>query len=150
MHKYRAVKQSVDGIVFPSGLEADTYRALRDIHNCGGMQNLRLQVPYVLHGIDGRKVCTYQLDFLCEMLSGQRFAFESKGVMTAVASLKLKLFSAEYGVPLVVIKSDSLRTLQTVSALVRSTVASYRPMAFAVEVEEQFLPKKKVKRRKSA
>lgn len=152
MHKYRAVKKTVDDIVFPSTLEADTYIALRDIHNSGGMKNLRLQVPYALHGVDGRKVCTYQLDFLCEMPSGQRFAIESKGKMTPVASLKLKLFAAEYGVPLVVVKSDSLRTLQTISALVRSTASrSYRPMAFVTEIEEQFFPKKKVsKRRKSA
>jgi hypothetical protein len=150
VHKYRAVKTTIDDIVFPSGLEADTYRRLRDVHDSGGMKNLRLQVPYPLHSANGKKVCTYQLDFLAELEDGSTIAFESKGVMTPVASLKLKLFSAEYGIPLVVITSKNLPALRAISSIVRSTVQSYRPMAFKSEVQEQFFPKKTKRRSRKA
>jgi len=146
VHKYSAIATEVDGFKFPSKLEADTYSYLRAIHDAGGMANLRLQHPYPLHGQDGSKVCSYVLDFQVEFSNGDLFAVESKGVMTPVAKLKLKLFSAEYQVPLLVVTSKNLKDLRDALYEVLSVEKIERESQFRFWLNQQIKP---VRKRKS-
>lgn len=136
--RYQATKRECDGFQFDSELEFDTYTFLRAIHDAGGMANLKLQVLYKLHGVDGSVVCKYILDFLCELSNGLTYAVESKGKMTREASIKLKLFRAEYGkqTPLVVIRDKNLHQLRDVQNEVLCSVPKEREACFRFWMRE--------------
>jgi Protein of unknown function (DUF1064) len=145
-HKYNAKAVEIDGIKFPSKLEGDAYAYLRGIHDAGGMQNLRLQLPYALHS-NGVKVCTYVLDFQCEFSDGTLEAIEAKGVMTPVARLKLKMFAAEYEIPLIVVTGNTLSILKGALYEVLSNPQAEREAAFKQWLQQQRNPKRKQKRK---
>ena len=48
MSKYKAIKTTVDGIRFDSKKEAARYEVLKVMQKSGVIENLRMQVPFVL------------------------------------------------------------------------------------------------------
>lgn len=63
----------------------------------GMISGLRKQVPFVLHGVNGAKLCRYVADFVY-VERGQRVVEDTKGVLTAMYKLKKKMLADEYGV----------------------------------------------------
>ena len=96
--KYRAVKTEIDGIVFDSKHEAARYQELRLLERAGEINNLRLQVPYIL--IDkskyGRSI-KYVADFVYER-NGLVVVEDAKGVRTPVYRLKKRMLAEKYGI----------------------------------------------------
>jgi hypothetical protein len=96
MSKYRAVPTIIDGIRFPSRLQAARYRVLKLLQMAGKISNLRLEVPYNIK-VCNVHVCTYIADFVY-LENGIEIVEDSKGVMTPIFRLKRKLIKAALGV----------------------------------------------------
>lgn len=97
-NKYHARKTEVDGILFDSAHEAKRYGELRFNLLAGNIQNLRLQVPYVLipKSEYGGKI-EYIADFVYEE-NGRVIVEDAKGVRTPVYKLKKRLMAELYGI----------------------------------------------------
>lgn len=130
MGKFNATKVTLDGIRFDSKLESQVFLVLKNIHDDGGIKNLKVHQGYLLHGVDGKQVCKYEVDFIIELCDDSLWAIEVKGIMTAVASLKVKLFRAEYPIPLWVCRSKNLDSLVEAGIDVRSSPKAKRPTVF--------------------
>lgn len=96
MTKYRAVKTTVDNIVFDSKREAARYSELKLLFRAGKIQNLELQCPLDFI-IGGKKIFTYKPDFIY-FEDGKRVIEDVKGVKTPVYRLKKKLIEAQFKV----------------------------------------------------
>jgi Protein of unknown function (DUF1064). len=105
--KYKAVKVTVDGIVFDSKREAARYHELKLMEKAGKIRNLRLQTrwPLVvqkdgeLSVLAGVQVGVYMSDFDYEELpSGAYVVEDSKGVRTALYRWKAKHMAIQYGI----------------------------------------------------
>lgn len=97
-NKYHAKKMEVDGHVFDSAHEAKRYGELRYELLAGNIQNLRLQVPYILipkSEYGGR--IEYISDFVYEE-NGREIVEDAKGVRTPVYKLKKRLMAEIYGI----------------------------------------------------
>lgn len=94
--KYNAKKTTVDGIVFDSAWEAKRYSTLKVMEKSGDIQDLELQVPFVLE-VNGVKVCTYKADFVYQQ-EGAKVVEDAKGVKTPEYNLKKKLMKAVYDI----------------------------------------------------
>lgn len=98
MSKYRAKKVEVDGIIFDSKKEANRYSELKWLEIGGVIENLRLQVPFVLidkseHG----RAIKYIADFV--YTEGDREIVEDvKGFKTDVYKIKKRLLAERYGI----------------------------------------------------
>jgi hypothetical protein len=97
-NKYRAVKTTVDGIVFHSKREANRYVDLVTLQKAGRIANLRLQVPYKLE-VNGQLVCTYKADFNYQE-DGVEVVEDCKGYRTHEYRIKKKLMKACHGITL--------------------------------------------------
>ena len=98
MTKYRAVKTTVDGIVFDSRREAVRYQELRLLERAGQITALILQ-PRLAISVQGVKICEYRGDFeYTDTQTGERILEDVKGVLTPVYRLKKKLVKACYGI----------------------------------------------------
>lgn len=95
MTKYRAVKTTVDGIVFDSKREALRYQELKLLFRSGKIRNLELQ-PKLDFLIGGEKVFTYYPDFIYFDEDGSRVVEDVKGFRTPVYRLKKKLIEAQF------------------------------------------------------
>lgn len=97
-NKYHAKKMEVDGHLFDSTHEAIRYGELRLLHLTGKIQNLRLQVPYLLipKSEYGGKI-EYIADFVYEE-NGETIIEDAKGVRTPVYRLKKRLIAELYGI----------------------------------------------------
>ena len=98
MNKYRNKKTIVDNITFDSKKEAMRYKHLKTFERVGLIQDLRLQVPYVL--IDKTqygRVVKYVADFVY-IEDGQTVVEDVKGVKTDVYRLKKRLMAERYGI----------------------------------------------------
>jgi hypothetical protein len=92
--KYRAVKTTVDGIVFASKREAKRYGELKLLERGGYIRKLELQPAYLIE-INGFKICKYIADF--RYFEGARRVVEDvKGVRTREYRIKRKLVEALY------------------------------------------------------
>mgnify|MGYP006232240525 CR=1 FL=1 len=60
--KYKAVKTTIDGIVFDSKKEAKRYTELKLLEKAGHITHLELQPEYEIT-INGAKICKYKADF---------------------------------------------------------------------------------------
>lgn len=94
--KYNAKKTTVDGIVFDSAWEAKRYSTLKVLEKSGDIQDLELQVAFVLE-VNGVKVCTYKADFVYQQ-NGAQVVEDAKGVKTPEYNLKKKLMKAIHGI----------------------------------------------------
>lgn len=96
--KYRAIKTETNGIMFDSKHEAARYQELRLLEQTGEIENLRLQVPYIL--IDKSKygrAIKYVADFVYER-NGDQIVEDAKGVRTPVYRLKKRMMAEKYGI----------------------------------------------------
>jgi hypothetical protein len=104
--KYRNVRTEVDGITFASKAEARRYLELKLLVRAGKISGLKLQPRYPLNAEGGAKIATYVADFeYVSEFNGQTFTEDVKGVETPAFRLKAKLFEAQYGRKIALIKS---------------------------------------------
>ena len=97
-NKYRAKKTTVDGITFDSKREAIRYKELKLLERAGYIQDLQLQVPYVL--IDKSKygmAVKYYADFVYTE-NNQTIVEDSKGMKTPIYKLKKRMMAERYGI----------------------------------------------------
>lgn len=96
--KYRAKKTVVDGITFDSRKEAKRYCELHLLEQAGQINDLQLQVPYVLipKSKYGR-VIKYVADFTYYE-NGEFVVEDVKGVLTPVYRLKKRIMAEKYGI----------------------------------------------------
>lgn len=112
--KYKNIKDTINGITFDSKREANRYAELRLLEKAGIIQNLQLQVKYVLipaqkepdtvgarGGIHKGKViekeCSYIADFVYEE-DGKTVVEDTKGFRTKDYIIKRKLMLERYGI----------------------------------------------------
>lgn len=100
-HKFAAKSRIVDGIKFPSKLQAQRYGELKLLERAGKIRNLRLEVPYTI-AINGMKICVYKADFVYdELVPGvlwREVIEDAKGVKTPVYQLKKRLMKAVHNI----------------------------------------------------
>lgn len=94
--KYRNEPTVVDGITFPSRLEADVYVHLNARELAGEIRELRRQAPFAIV-INGIHVCDYVADFVFKE-KRRTVVVDAKGVKTAIYRLKRKLMAAVHKV----------------------------------------------------
>ena len=96
--KYNAKKTVVNGITFDSKKEAKRYMELKAMEKVGSIQNLQLQVPFVLieKSKYGRSI-KYVADFVYD-ISGSKVVEDVKGVKTPVYKLKKRIMAEKYGI----------------------------------------------------
>lgn len=111
--KYNNKKTKVDMYVFDSVLEAKRYKQLALLQQAGEIQNLQLQVPFLLqksfkkNGKTYRKI-EYIADFVYEE-KGQVIVEDTKGIKTEVFKIKQKLFEYKYpGLSLKIITKEDI------------------------------------------
>ena len=100
--KYRSIKTTVDGITFDSKKEAKRYQELKLLQRANKIEDLRLQVPYVL--IDkskyGRQI-KYIADFVYYDKELRQEVVEdtkSEATKTPVYRLKKRLLAEKYDI----------------------------------------------------
>lgn len=98
--KYRALKTTVGGITFDSGLEARRYTQLKILETAGTIKNLQIQPKFRLmdsYKYDGKtiKAIDYIADFMYEE-DGKRIIEDVKGIKTQAYIIKSKLFIKKY------------------------------------------------------
>lgn len=89
--KYKSKQVIVDGIKFPSQLEANEYKKLKLLKSTGDIEWFTRQVPFYLPG--GIK---YVADFLVCWKGGKTELIETKGFMTYASKIKLKQMQELY------------------------------------------------------
>lgn len=96
--KYHAQPTLVDGIRFASRKEAARYRELRLLEQAGKIQDLRLQVPFVLlpKSQYGRAV-KYIADFVY-IENDRQVVEDAKGYRTDVYKLKRRIMAELLGI----------------------------------------------------
>ena len=96
--KYGAKKTVVDGITFPSKLEAKRYGELLILQKAGAISCLKRQVPFDLK-VNGHLICRYIADFTyTQTATGEIVTEDAKGMMTPAFRLKAKLMEAVHGI----------------------------------------------------
>lgn len=96
--KYHAVKTVLDDIKFDSKKEAKRYIQLKQMERAGLIENLQLQVPFVLvdKSCYGHEI-KYVADFVYNE-NGVEIVEDVKGVKTPVYRLKKRLLAERYGI----------------------------------------------------
>lgn len=101
-NKFKNVWTEVDGIKFQSKAEAKRYSQLKLLEMAGEIEGLKLQPRFPIH-LNGKLICnvvgdfyyTTMRDLVCE---------DVKGMDTPISKLKRKLFHAQYGYEITVIR----------------------------------------------
>ena len=101
--KYGNKKTEVDGYLFDSRKEAHHYLELKYMLRAGLIENLRLQVPFVLippqkdeKGKVIERAVVYKADFVYEQ-NGETVVEDTKGFKTKEYIIKRKLLLERYG-----------------------------------------------------
>lgn len=105
--KYKNTKILLDGIEFDSKKESKRYCELKMLERAGAIQDLQLQVPFILIPAQYREVngknkcveraCKYIADFVYTE-NGQRIVEDTKGFKTKDYIIKRKLMLYKYGI----------------------------------------------------
>ena len=97
--KYHAKKTEVNGKTFDSKKEDKRYMELKAMEKVGSIQNLQLQVPFVLieKSKYGRSI-KYVADFVYYNKNGSKVVEDVKGVKTPVYKLKKRIMAEKYGI----------------------------------------------------
>ncbi len=98
-HKYSAIRTEVDGIKFPSKLEAKYYNHLKLLIGCDEVIFFLRQVPFHLPG-----GVTYRVDYQVFYTDGTVAFIDVKGLETKAFIDKKKMVEALYPVTIEVIK----------------------------------------------
>ena len=93
--------RTYNGKVYDSKLEM-RYRQHLDlltkaVKDCDRVILINEQVPYECF-VEGKKICTYMMDYEVEYANGNIEFVDVKGVRTAIYRLKKKLVEAIYGI----------------------------------------------------
>jgi hypothetical protein len=96
-NKYRARSITVDGIRFPSRLEANRYGELKLLERAGEISGLTLQPEYPLT-VNGVNCGTYRADFRYVEKANGTVIEDTKGFRTPVYRLKKRIVEAIYGI----------------------------------------------------
>lgn len=97
--KYGAHRVIEDGIKFASMKEAKRYAQLKMMQNAGLIQDLRLQVPFVLiQKQPGVKRCIKYIADFTYIENGEPIVEDVKGFRTDVYKLKKALMADKYGI----------------------------------------------------
>lgn len=110
-HKYAAKKATVDGIDFPSRLEARRYIELKMLLHAGEITDLELQPRYRLE-VNGHKICDYVADFRYRMPDGAEIVEDAKGKILPEFRLKVKLLKAVHGIDLRIVHASEVYPYQ--------------------------------------
>lgn len=101
MHKYNAVKTTIDGITFDSKAESRRFTELNLLQQAGEICGLRVHVPYEIR-VNNQLICKYIADFVyyegAEIQYGREIVEDVKGVRTAAFNLKARLMKAVHGI----------------------------------------------------
>lgn len=100
--KYHAKKVKADGYVFDSKAEYARYCELKLLERAGEIIKLEVHPKFVLL-INETLIGTYKPDFRYFANKGGVRIEDVKGVMTAAASLRIRVFEAIYKVPVQII-----------------------------------------------
>lgn len=92
--KFGAIKTTIGGIEFDSRAEAKRYGELVWLERAKDIKALARQPKYPLT-VNGVTIGTYTPDF-CYFEGGRKVCEDVKGVVTQVASLRMRLFKALY------------------------------------------------------
>ena len=105
--KYRAVKTTIDGLVFDSKKEAARYQELKMLQRAGKIRDLELQPEYTIW-VDtpsGTRalIADYRGDFRYRTVpwdyeEAETVVEDVKGFKTPIYRLKKKLVEAQYGI----------------------------------------------------
>lgn len=98
LNKYHAKQTMIDGITFPSKLEANRYQELKLLERAGLIHGLVRQAKYTLieKSKHGREIC-YIADFV--YTEGNKTVVEdTKGFKTPVYNLKKRMMAEKYGI----------------------------------------------------
>lgn len=96
-HKYGARAVEVDGIRFPSKVEARRYGELRLLEKANEINGLKVHPRYDLLAIGGVKVCVYEGDFEYQIPGKGLVTEDVKGARTPLYKLKRRWFEAQFG-----------------------------------------------------
>jgi hypothetical protein len=100
-HKYGAVPTEVDGIYFPSKLEAKRYAELKMSERAGAIAALELQPRFPI-AVNGIAICEMRADFRYRTVPADEVVIEdAKGMRTPVYRIKKKLVEALYGIKII-------------------------------------------------
>jgi len=102
--KYGAKPVVIDGHRFASTAEGNRYAALKLQERAGEISNLRLQVRHHLSAW-GHPICVYVSDFDYVTKAGMPVTEDVKGVATPAFVLKSKLFRAQMGREVVIVRA---------------------------------------------
>lgn len=100
MAKYNNRKTVIDGIQFDSKKEAEYYVKLKTLESAGEIDDIQLQVPFVLQpsfkaaqygGRKTERAITYIADFVVRYADGHVEVVDVKGIKTDVYMLKRKM-----------------------------------------------------------
>ena len=101
-NKYKAVKTEINGIVFDSKKEANYYSYLLALKEHGKIDNIKMQVEYLLQPAfireNGEKVknIKYYADFVVTYKNGTTEVIDVKGRRTKEYSIKRKMLLNRY------------------------------------------------------
>ena len=103
--KYRNQPVMHDGIRFASKAEGRRYLELKLLERAGKISGLEMQVAFKLEAFD-KVICKYVADFrYYDNERGDGVVEDVKGMLTPEFKLKAKLFEANFGVPITIIKA---------------------------------------------
>lgn len=114
-NKYGAVKTVVDGITFPSKLEARRYGELKILELAGEITDLELQPEYELQPrfkFEKRTIrpITYRADFRYTVVAtGEVKVEDTKGVATEAFNLKKKMMLYVHGIKVILVRDERKR-----------------------------------------
>ena len=97
-HKYHARAVVVDGLRFPSQLEARRWQTLQLLQRAGQIEGLERQVPLVLH-VRQRQIGVLRVDFHYWQ-DGVEVWEDTKGYEPPLSRWKRKHVQAQYGIAL--------------------------------------------------
>jgi len=108
--KYGAIATTVDGIRFPSMLEAERYSILRLAEKAGQITNLELQPRYDIT-VNGKNIAFYRADFrYFDKSKNAQITEDCKGMVTDIYRLKKKAVEAQYGIEIIEVTKKTLPT----------------------------------------
>jgi hypothetical protein len=95
--KYNNSRVRVDGLLFDSQKEADTYQNLKVLHKAGLIKGFCRQAEFVLQeGFANVKPIIYRCDWIVFLNDGSYEIRDDKGIKTEVFKLKHKMFMERF------------------------------------------------------
>jgi len=108
-NKYRNTKNTFLGERFDSLLERDRWIFLKQCEKDGLITELKRQERIPLY-CNEKHICDYIADFVYTQ-NGEEKVTDCKGILTDVFKLKAKLYEANYGKKITIIKKQGVTSL---------------------------------------